>query len=129
MGNNKKQIKEVLEIKLLELISLRIGQTNDCLYCIQMHHQELKELGESELRLTLLNVWEKVPHFSKKERTVLGLVEELCDQNCIAPSKETLKTLLVYFSEYQVDKLVVSIKTINQWSWLMKTFGYDDERF
>lgn len=116
--------KSVLNIHLLELISLRIGQINDCLYCMNMHYNELLELGDSELRLTLLHVWENVPHFSKKERAVLGLTEELSTKNQNRTSEKTFELLRPFFSTEEINRLMIAIKKINTCTWLMKTFGY-----
>lgn len=120
--------KRVLDIHLLELISLRIGQINDCSYCIDIHHKELKHIGESDLRLTLLYVWEEVPCFSKKEKAVLGLAEELSSRNKKKPTKKTFNLLTLYFNEEEIYRLIVAIKKINTWTWLMKTFGYESEQ-
>lgn len=124
MDNLDRSEKGALELRLLELISLRIGQINDCLYCINIHYNELLELGDLELRLTLLHVWEKVPHFSKKEKAVLGLAEELSTKNQNRPSEKTFELLRVYFSTEEIHRLTIAIKKINTWTWLMKTFGY-----
>ena len=45
-----------IEIELLELIRLRVAQINGCAYCVDMHHKELKHLGETDLRLSSLGL-------------------------------------------------------------------------
>lgn len=127
MKHKKNVGRSLMDVHLLELISLRIGQINDCAYCIQMHHDELFHIGESNVRLTLLNVWEKVPHFSQRERAVLSLAEELSAKNKNKPTKETFNTLLLYFKEAEIHRLTVAIHKINTWTWFMKTFGYSSK--
>ena len=66
-----------LGIKLLELIRLRVAQKNGCAYCVDMHHKELKHLGETDLRLSSLCVWKETPYFTEKEEAALTLTDAL----------------------------------------------------
>ncbi|MBL4662594.1 MAG: carboxymuconolactone decarboxylase family protein [Flavobacteriaceae bacterium] len=66
MKTPKNHIKPSLEIHLLELVRLRIGYLNDCSFSIDLHFKELKNFGETDIRLLLVSVWNEVPHFSKK---------------------------------------------------------------
>ena len=67
--------KSGLEFPLLELMRLRVAQNNGCAYCVDMHYKELKNAGETELRLSSLCVWEETPYFSEKERAVLHFTD------------------------------------------------------
>ena len=42
---------------LVDLVYLRVSQINGCAFCIDMHTRDVKRLGVSEEKLTLLQVW------------------------------------------------------------------------
>jgi len=60
---------------LYGLIELRASQINGCSFCIDMHWNELREAGESEQRLYLLDAWRESPGYSERERAALALCE------------------------------------------------------
>ena len=66
-----------IDPKLRQLIKIRSSILNNCAYCIQMHTEESKVLGESEQRLYALSAWKESPLFSEKERAVLELTDEV----------------------------------------------------
>ena len=66
-----------LDLQLLEIIRLRVAQLNKCAYCVDMHHKELRYLGESDLRLYSLGVWKETDYFTDRERLILEFTEKL----------------------------------------------------
>ena len=58
--------KSSLDMQLLELIRLRVAQKNGCAYCVDMHHKELKHLGETDLRLSSLCVLFNLSYISNQ---------------------------------------------------------------
>ncbi len=113
-----------LDVKLLGTIRLRASQANGCAYCVGMHHRELKHLGESDLRLSSLCVWEDASCFSEKERTVLRFVDALTELNRSPISEVIYTPLLNFFSKEDICYLTLSISQINTWNRLMKTFDF-----
>src|SRR5258708_6314551 len=63
--------------KLLELINLRVSQINGCHYCITMHTDGLKKLGETDIRLETLARWRLSTHFTPIERAALAWAEDV----------------------------------------------------
>ena len=113
-----------LEIHLLELIRLRVGQKNGCAYCVDMHHKELQHLGETDLRLSSLCVWKETPYFSNRERAVLTLTDALTKLSREPLSDRIFKLLLPYFTKEEICYLTLAISQINTWTRLMKTFKF-----
>jgi len=113
-----------LDPKLLELIKLRASQINGCAYCVDMHYKELKHLGETELRLSSLCVWEETPYFTEKERTVLYFTDALTDLNSSPISNQVYNTLLDFFTKEEITYLTLAISQINTWNRLMKVFAF-----
>ncbi len=117
-------VNSSLDSNLLELIKLRTAQKNSCAFCVDMHYKELKHLGESELRLSSLCVWEDTPYFSEKERTVLYFTEALTMLSNKPISDEVYNPLLSFFSKEEICFLALTISQSNTWNRLMKTFRF-----
>jgi len=113
-----------IEIELLELIRLRVAQINRCAYCVDMHHKELKHLGETEVRLSSLCVWQETPYFSEKERAVLLFSENLTQIIGNTITDEMIGVLSNFFSKQQIAYLSLAVSQINTWTRLMKTFQF-----
>src|SRR5689334_23902730 len=69
--------KASLEKPLADLICFRVSQINGCAFCLDMHAKDLREDGESEQRLYVLNAWREAPFYSARERAALAYAEEL----------------------------------------------------
>tara|TARA_Y100001972_G_scaffold11163_1_gene12091 strand:- start:4950 stop:5408 length:459 start_codon:yes stop_codon:yes gene_type:complete len=113
-----------IEIELLELIRLRVAQINGCAYCVDMHHKELKHLGETDLRLSSLCVWEETPYFSEKERAVLLFSENLTQIIGTTITDAMISVLSNFFSKQKIAYLSLAVSQINTWTRLMKTFQF-----
>ena len=50
-----------LDVKLRELIKIRVSQINGCAFCIAMHTRDARKLGETEERMHLLDAWREAP--------------------------------------------------------------------
>src|ERR687888_2589148 len=66
-----------LDHKLIALVKTRVSQINGCAYCLHMHTQEARKLGESEARLHLLDAWHESELYSERERGALAWAESL----------------------------------------------------
>jgi len=117
-------ISSSLERNLIELIRLRTAQINGCAYCVDMHNKELKQLKETDLRLSSLCVWQETPYFSEKERAVLQFTDTHTKLNGEPISNEIYNPLLEFFSKEEICYLTLSISLSNTWNRLMKTFWF-----
>ena len=113
-----------LDFKLLEIVRLRVAQKNGCAYCVDMHHKELKNTNETDLRLSSICVWEETPYFTDKERTILQFTDILTKLNREPISDEVYNPLLDFFSKEEICILTLAICQINTWTRLMKTFQF-----
>lgn len=113
-----------IEIKLLELIRLRVAQKNGCAYCVDMHHKELQHLKETDLRLSSICVWQETPYFTEKERTVLQFTDTLTKLSRDPISDEIYTPLETFFSKEEICYITLAISQINTWTRLMKTFRF-----
>src|SRR5215475_12920739 len=66
-----------LDQRLIALVKTRVSQMNGCAYCLHMHTEEARKLGESEGRLYLLDAWHESNLYSERERAALAWAESL----------------------------------------------------
>ena len=118
-----------LDMQLLELVRLRVSQINGCAYCVDMHHKELQHLGETDLRLSSLCVWEETPYFSEKERGVLAFTDQLTQKGREQIGDQMFNALLNYFNKEEISYLTLAICQINTWTRLMKTFKFTPGKY
>lgn len=64
--------KSGLDRRLILLVKVRVSQINGCAYCLHMHTEEMRKLGEAESRLYLLDAWRESNLYSAKERAALA---------------------------------------------------------
>ena len=111
-----------IEIKLLELMRLRVAQLNGCAYCVDMHHKELKHLDETDLRLSSLVVWRETNYFSDKEKAVLNFTEVATKLDGKPILDKDFERLSAFYSKREIVMLTLAVAQINTWTRLMKTF-------
>lgn len=116
--------KSTIEIKVLELIRLRVAQLNGCAYCVDMHFKELQHIGETDLRLASLCVWQETPYFSDKERAVLAFAEIVTRISAASISEDIFNSISYHYSKEEIAYLTLAISQINTWTRLMKTFQF-----
>ncbi len=102
--------------KIRQLIKIRASILNNCAYCIQMHTEESKKLGESEQRLYALSAWKESPLFSETERAVLKLTDEVSLITLQGVSNATYMTCLKQLGEQALAQCIMQIVTINMWN-------------
>ncbi len=119
--------KSDLPESLIALIKIRSSQINRCGYCLDMHHKDALQAGESFDRLYLLAAWEEAPCFSDEEKAVLHLTETLT-----LLSEQTAETIEIAYTRmaqfYDRDftaQVVLAICQINSWNRIAVTFGFE----
>ena len=112
-----------LDIKLLELVRMRVSQINSCAYCLDMHFKEGIEAGETPLRLISVSAWRETPYYSPKEQAVLAFAETLTRMPEEHHSDQIHEELNNYFSKEEIAKLTLAVIQINSWNRLTRSFG------
>ena len=102
--------------KLLELVKLRASQINGCTYCIKYHSKRAKALGESDDRIWLLEVWDRVDLYSPEEKAAFAWTEAvtLISQGHVPDS--VYENARKYFGEKDLVDLTMAILAINSWN-------------
>lgn len=105
-----------LDARLKELIKIRASQINGCAYCIQMHTESARKMGESEQRIYALSAWKESPLFSDQERAVLLLTDEMTLIADNGLSKDCYAAALQALGENTLAEAMMQIVTINAWN-------------
>lgn len=111
-----------VDVKLRELVKIRVSQLNGCLFCLDMHVKESRLHGDRELRLHHLAVWHESPLFTETEKAALEWAELLTRFDPRGVSDEAYQRALRHFSEKQLSDLTFVVLNINAWNRLGVAF-------
>lgn len=106
----------VLDKKLIELVKIRVSQINGCAFCLNMHTQDARKLGETEQRIYLLNAWKETSLYTEQERMALEFAETLTLISAHDISDTLYEEVRTLFDERQYTDLVLLINQINSWN-------------
>src|ERR1700761_9684607 len=68
---------EKFDPKIKALVELRVSQINGCAYCLSLHTQEARALGEKQQRLDTLSAWRETTFFTEREQAAFAWAEKL----------------------------------------------------
>jgi AhpD family alkylhydroperoxidase len=99
-----------------ELIKIRASQINHCAYCIAMHTEEARAMGETEQRIYALSAWRESPLFNAEEQALLAFTEEATLIADGGVSDATYKRIKELFGEKTLAQILLLVITINAWN-------------
>ena len=105
-----------LDQRLIALVKTRVSQMNGCAYCLHMHTEEAHKLGESDVRLHLLDAWHESKLYSERERAALAWAESLTNVVTTRAPDDVYDTARKQFSEKELADLSIVIAMINAWN-------------
>ena len=105
-----------LDHRLIALVNIRVSQINGCAYCLHMHTEEARKLGESEARLYLLDAWRESELYSPRERAALAWTESLTEIATTHAPDKVYDEARRQFSEKELADLSIVIAMINGWN-------------
>ena len=111
-----------LDVKLLDLINLRVSQINGCAYCLDMHWKDLRAAGESEQRLYGLDAWRESPYYTERERAALAWAEAVTRIPDGQVPDEVFEEAHRHFSDEELANLTLGVVAINCWNRLNIAF-------
>ncbi|WP_106751891.1 carboxymuconolactone decarboxylase family protein [Pannonibacter carbonis] len=111
-----------VDLRLLELVKLRVSQINGCAFCLDMHLRVARSLGENELRIQLLNAWRDSSLYSERERAALDWAECLTLLSDRGAPDEVYDRLSAQFDAREQSYLTFAIGAINLWNRLQVGF-------
>ena len=105
-----------LDHRLIALVNTRVSQINGCAYCLHMHTEQARKLGETEARLYLLDAWHESELYSARERAALAWAESLTDIAATHASDDVYDEARRQFSEKELADLSIVVAMINAWN-------------
>ena len=106
-----------LDHKLITLVKARVSQINGCAYCLHMHTEEARKLGESQVRLYLLDAWYESPTFIRRESGQpwpgRKSLTNIAATHAPDPVYDEARR---HFSEKELADLSIVIAMINAWN-------------
>ena len=118
-----------LDLKLLELIYMRVSQINSCAYCLDMHYKKGIHYGETPLRLISVSAWRETDYYTPQEQAVLAFAEHLTHMPAEQHSDHLHDELNKYFSQEEIANITMAVIQINSWNRLTRSFGSVAGRF
>ena len=108
---------------LLQLVSLRVSQINNCTSCAHVHFRELQRRGNGLVKLLQIPLWRDAAGlFDAKERAALAWAEavtDIADTRVPDADYESARTI---FSEKELTDLTIAIGVINVYNRLAISF-------
>jgi len=114
--------KSGIEEPLLDLVYLRVSQINGCAYCLDMHWKDLRALGESEQKLSMLNAWREAQGYSDREKAALAWAEAVTLVAEGHVPDDVYRQAREQFSEAELANLTLAVVGINGWNRLNIAF-------
>jgi len=105
-----------LDRRLDLLVKIRVSQINGCEYCLHMHTEDARKLGETVERIFLLDAWHESAMFSARERAALAWAEALTDIRHSRAPDAVYNEVRGQFSEKELADLSIAIAMINAWN-------------
>jgi uncharacterized peroxidase-related enzyme len=105
-----------LDPLLRALVEIRVSQINGCVYCVDLHTEQARRLGETQHRLDMLPVWHEAPYFSERERAALTWAEALTHVSKTHAPDADYDLLCEHFSEKEIVDLSIAIALMNAWN-------------
>ena len=105
-----------LEPKLLALVKTRVSQINGCTYCLHMHSEEARRLGEADVRLLVLAGWHDSSLYTPRERAALAWAESLTHVAETHAPDDVFAAVRRAFNEKELADLSIAIAMINAWN-------------
>lgn len=123
MALNAAVRKSGVSATVLALVHMRVSQINGCSVCVDMGWRELKNAGETDVRLFMVAAWREAPYFSDAERAALALAEaatRVADRPD-AVTDEIWEEAARHFSEQELAGITLMIGMTNLWNRLNLT--------
>ena len=110
------------DAKLRALLELRVSQINGCAFCLDMHANEARHLGESQQRLDCVAAWREAPFFSERERAALAWAESITHVSDTHVPDEVYAEVKKHFEDKELVELTAVIGMINLWNRMSISF-------
>ena len=116
MGLEQHLSKVFTDGKLRALVNLRVSQINGCAFCLDMHSNEARHLGETQQKLDCVAAFREAPFFSEREKAALAWAEALTHVSVTHAPDDVYEEVKKHFSDKELVDLTTAIGMINLWN-------------
>ena len=114
--------KVFTDAKLRALIELRVSQINGCAFCLDMHANEARHLGETQQRLDCVAAWRETSIFTDRDSAALAWAEAITHVAETRVPDEIYAEVKKHCSDKELVDLTAAIGMINLWNRLSVSF-------
>lgn len=111
-----KALTDSISDSLIALVELRVSQINGCVYCVDLHSNQLRDLGENIQRIDCVAAWDECPFFDEKEKAAFAWAESLTHVSTSRASDSVYSALQLHFSDREIVDLTMVISVMNSWN-------------
>lgn len=112
-----------LDLKLRELVNLRVSQVNGCAFCMDMHAATLLKAGVDQRVLNTVAGWREARRlFSPRECAALQWAEAVNALPQRTPSDEEFAAAREQFNDEELSELTFAVGAIRAWNMLNAAF-------
>jgi AhpD family alkylhydroperoxidase len=112
-----------LDLRLRELVNLRVSQINGCAFCMDMHAAALIKHGVDPRHLHTVAGWREAQRFfSARERAALAWAEAVNAVPHRTPSDDEFRDMRENFKDSEIAELTFAIGAIRAWNMLNASF-------
>lgn len=105
-----------IDHRLRELLRLRVSQLNGCAYCVDMHYQTARAVGETEQRLATLPVWRETPFFTDGERAALAFAEAMVAMADEHVPSAAYQEIAEHYGPDEIAAIIALVTTVSAWN-------------
>ena len=98
------------------VVELRVSQINGCAYCLSLHTQEARALGEKQQRLDTLSAWRETTFFTEREQAALAWAESLTNISHGPVPDDIYANVARHFQGKELVDLTLVIVNMNAWN-------------
>lgn len=99
-----------------ELIKIRASQINGCAFCLDMHTQDARAMGETDQRMHLLAAWRETELFDEREQAALALTEAITLISANHVPDDVWNAAAELFTPAEMAAIVMAVISINGWN-------------
>ena len=112
-----------VDLRLRELINLRVSQINGCAFCVDMHAAELGRSGVEQRVLNVVAGWREAHRlFSARERAALAWAEAVNAIPNRSPSDEEFQAMRDQFADAEIAEITFAVGAIRAFNMVNASF-------
>jgi AhpD family alkylhydroperoxidase len=113
-----------IEPRLRALVELRTSQINGCAYCVDLHSQQARKVGETQQRLDCLPVWRETALYDDRERAALAWAESVTRVSETGVPDAVFEEVHKHFSDRDLVDLTLIVAVMNAWNRMAISFRH-----